>query len=1114
MREIIAICRSEKASRDRVARILDRYFWRIGDRTWRGQATNACLDRVSRELRKRATRNTAVVIHEIRSSAESRIPIIRIGSRHAFSESGLVPVSSHPSDFKKLSTREPHSETGSALISIAALFHDLGKAANMFQNKIREALKGHKGQADAIRHELISAAVWDELFGVCTNEQIIAQLAEITGTTIDNACTNVVKKLTELHSQTQSTLDFRFLGDPTSFAYVVGLLILTHHRLPEGDNDHKTLLACRHIQRDKPLNAPIDLSIAHGTPFWHEEWWIESLKLKSAKLQSVSLASADIALRASLMLADHFGSSQKAKSSVVPDHIANTIVEQETPKPIAADSLSRHVKRVYRYTRHAFEALHKHRERYPAIDASKLPPDIAFPETSKSSRFAWQAEAAHTARKICETNQGGFFAAILAGTGTGKTRGAPTILASAAMGDTIPERRYFRMSLGLGLRVLATQSAKEYVNDLGFANSDVSVLIGDPPLDFENSSDDDPLSDQGSESLITLPDWLRAETVEGPVPKPGDQKEDQWLRSLSLNTDQGIPAFIERIIEASSNAKASGKRMIQAPILVGTVDHLMGVAAPVNSRFLLQSVRLMTSDLILDEIDQYDGEDLAAIARLVFQAAAAGRRVVIMSATLTPDIAEAFHSAYAAGWSDYAKAFGMVDHVNLLICGDAPGSVFSNADGDDLGSLLFKCRQKIIQGIKSASPLRRAQILLPCDDWTQLVDQVHESASRLHDLNAVSIDSYRVSVGMVRMTRIAHTAALASQIPSGALDDRLRLIVCLHSQMPRLHRAYIETCLKRALTRKDQNDPNNGIRSLCQAQKVFAQADQANKKEIEIVIITTPVIETGNDVDFDWAIIDPISTRSIIQSAGRVCRHRSATGDHVNVYILGRSPVAMQTGELSRPGVETRPSPETKVARQSLKDFTERHFAELAGQVTFDTITSEPILRDDLTFPLRDAEASLRSTMLSLDPKAPLGLYISCPNARWNLAMTRSRKFRRSDNMQDVEFVKLGDDIKEAQWFIDLAPGTRHSTLRQATQTELNIPQNDEAAQLFKNMTKDAWHELSGTTREMTYTDIKTLLRARISNFGNDIEHPMTYTDFTGFTSGSPDDLLKPFGKA
>ena len=81
MREIIAICRSGKKSRLRTAQVLDRYFWRIGDRTWRGKATNACLDRVARELRKRATRNTAVAIHEIRSSIESRMQIGRASCR-------------------------------------------------------------------------------------------------------------------------------------------------------------------------------------------------------------------------------------------------------------------------------------------------------------------------------------------------------------------------------------------------------------------------------------------------------------------------------------------------------------------------------------------------------------------------------------------------------------------------------------------------------------------------------------------------------------------------------------------------------------------------------------------------------------------------------------------------------------------------------------------------------------------------------------------------------------------------------------------------------------------------------------------------------------------------
>lgn len=1113
MREIIAVCRSEKASRDRVARVLDRYFWRIGDRTWRGKATNACLDRVSRELRKRATRNTAVVIHEIRSSSESRVPIIRIGSRHAFSDEGVVPVSSHPADFKRISFKNSYHDTGAALVSIAALFHDLGKAANMFQGKIRRALKGVKGEGDAIRHELISAAVWDDLFGKCRNESISDALLGLTPEMIDAACVNVGRQLVKLHSNPEKELGFAFLKEPGSLGYAIGMLILTHHRLPEGDSDHQTCLASRHIVSKIQLDFQNDLKIAKGVPFWHEEWWLRDLRLSAAKLRSLPFSSADIALRASLMLADHYGSSQKTKSISMPEHLANTMPDPAGPGYVPADSLSRHVKRVHQFTRFAFHSLHMLRDRYPAIDEAKLPSEIAFPDISENPRFAWQGEAARAARKMCEAREGGFFAAILAGTGTGKTRGAPTILAGAAMGDKTPERRYFRMSLGLGLRVLATQSAREYVDDLGFSEKDVSVLIGDPPLEFGDSSEEDTSAEQGSESLITLPEWLRVESPEGRIPEPGGEGEAQWLRGLSVDTDQGLPAFIERVIEESGKKKASGKRLLQAPIMVGTIDHLMGVATPTKSRFLLQSVRLMTSDLILDEIDQYDGEDLAAIARLVFQAGAAGRRVVIMSATLTPDIAEAFHTAYAAGWSDHASATGTADHVNLLICGDAPGSVFTNQEDQEPMSILAQCRAKIIEGIHASEPLRRAKILPPCDEWQALVDQVDEGCSLLHDLNAVEIDGYRVSVGMVRMTRISHTTALAVQIKSGDLGGRIRLLVCLHSQMPRLHRAYIETRLKRALTRKNPTNPHKGVRSLCVAEDVFSRADDIGTREIEIVVVTTPVIETGNDVDFDWAILDPISTRSIIQSAGRVCRHRGVTGDHLNVYILGRSPVAMQGGELAMPGVETRPAPDTGVTHESLRDFKGRHFSDLAGEVSFDTITAEPLLQDDLDFPLRNVEAKLRGRMISIDRRDPLGRYIFRPNARWNMTMTRSRKFRRSET-KEIEFVMLGDTLVNAKWYLDLAPGSRQSQLREATKNELNLDAPFSPERLFDDLTSGGWKELSGGVDEMTYPDIKKLLRVSISTFGNDLEPKMTYTEFTGFTRGSPEDLFSPFGKS
>lgn len=1107
MREVIAVCRSGKKSRLRTAKVLDRYFWRIGDRTWRGKASNACLDRVSRELRRGATRNTAVVIHEIRSAHESRLPLIRIGSRFAFSQEGLVPVASHPAEVRRSGAGSASDLSGLAVVRIAALFHDLGKATVLFQDKLRRALKGGDPEADAVRHELFSAAVWDLLFGKTEDTDLGPALGALTADAVDAACRDVMDGLSRIHADARAELPFAFAGRAGSLSHLVGMLVLTHHRLPSGSGNHITLTGESHVRPDSPLDVRKQLAIAPGTPFWHDPWWLSRLHREAKRLRpGCSCASADIALRASLMFADHLGSALKQPSADLPEHLANTVRKEGRRKADPADSLLMHVRRVYGAVRGAHDLTHRLRDRFPALDASGVPVDVLHPPVAAPDRFAWQGAAARAAQAMCSTREGGFFACIMAGTGTGKTRGAPTILAGAAMHDARPERRYFRMSLGLGLRVLATQSAREYVEDLGFQERDVSVLVGQEPLRFP---EDEPDASEGSESLIDLPEWLRVEQAGGRIPEAGDPGEEAWLRSLSLDTERALPAFLEMVLEHAGRNAANGRRLLTAPVMVGTIDHLMGVAAPVNSRFLLQSLRVMSSDLILDEIDQYDGEDIAAIGRLVFQAGASGRRVVIMSATLTSDIAEALETAYRRGWEDHARASGQSPHVNLLLCGDTRGAVFTNEDGCTIGALLAKCQTALLDGIRAGPPLRRAEILPLCDGWADLVAQIDSGCSRLHDLNAVEIDGFRVSVCMVRMTRISHTAALAVQMRSGDLGDRLRLIVCLHSQMPRLHRAFIEARLKRALTRKGA-DPDGGVRSLCLSENVFERASMAGVRDIEIVVVTSPVIETGNDLDFDYGILDPISTRSIIQAAGRVRRHRAPGGDHTNVMILGRSPIAMQGGRLSMPGVETKPASETLVARRDLSGHEGRFFADLAGDADFSTVSAAPILDEGVAFPLRDEEAALRRQMVSAEPDAPLGKYVLHPNARWNRTMTRTRRFRRSET-GEMLFCMVGDRLETACWHVDLAPGTKESGLREADFLQIL---DLEVAPLFEDLTLSAWMELSRGERDMGESDIKSLMSVSLQSYGDDTRPAVVYHPYIGIVRGSPEDLFEAFGKS
>jgi CRISPR-associated endonuclease/helicase Cas3 len=1115
MREIIAVCRSRKLARDRVAQVLDRYFWRIGDRTWRGKASNACLDRVARELRAKASRATAVSIQEIRSSAESRMPLIRVGSRAAFSEEGIAPVASHPSAAARI-YGVPAERNGLAAVRIAALFHDLGKATVLFQQMIDGALSSKVPVSTFIRHELFSAVVWDLLFGKFDDGDLKRVIPTLTPVEIDAACVSAVDWLLCDGSPVNRRLSFDFLQDETRLSFAVGMLILTHHKLPEGETDHCGLRGGVHARTMVPGGRDL-LRIAPGTPFWHEGWWLRRLlKESSMILPDVPVDGLDIALRGSLVFADHVGSSEKTISPRQHGHLANT--DRDVNGNIsAADSLSTHVRRVYLACRPAFDMLHRLRDRLPALAEDGLPIALVRPGV-QDPRFAWQTEAAQAARALASAQEGGFFACLLSGTGTGKTRGAPTILAGAAFGDARPERRYFRMTLGLGLRVLASQSAKEYVDDLGLRAEDVQTVIGTPTIEFgswTNSELEDPT---GSESLDAIPDWLRLEMAEGPIPKIDDPAEADWLRGLSLNTDRGIPAILEKLIRISGARAAKFGVLASTPVIVCTVDHLMGVAAPVKSAFLPAAIRTLTSDLILDEIDQYGSEDLAALSRLVYQAAAGGRRVILMSATLTKDVGEVLHAAYRTGWSRHAAATGVSGHVNVLLTGDAPGSVVTNADGQDFGDLYGACRSRVLAALSVAPAIRRGEILDPCASWEDLVRQVDNSCSRMHDLNASGIGDFRVSVGLVRMTRISHTAALFHQMAAGDRNGRLRVKLCLHSNFPRLHRSWVEERLKRALTRKGR-DPQAGLLSLCHDEDLFRRANAIGARDIEIVCVTSPVIETGNDLDFDYAILDPVSMRSIVQAAGRVRRHRLGEWPEVNTLILGRSPIAMQGERLAMPGVETDTPKDTGVSRGNLSEFPERRFRDLAGNLDLSRITAAPILSDSEACPLRDEEAKLRRAMMALSGEsAPLGRYLGRSVSRMNARFTKTRTFRRATT-RSIRYMRVGESFESAVWQVDLNPHGKISSPIIPSEDqlrEMSYGSDDGDGHLFTDILARAWFALSGGVELISTQVMRKLVSVDLPDYGSDMTviPPMTFGEQTGFTRNFPEDLLCPFGKA
>ena len=101
--------------------------------------------------------------------------------------------------------------------------------------------------------------------------------------------------------------------------------------------------------------------------------------------------------------------------------------------------------------------------------------------------------------------------------------------------------------------------------------------------------------------------------------------------------------------------------------------------------------------------------------------------------------------------------------------------------------------------------------------------------------------------------------------------------------------------------------------------------------------------------------------------------------------------------------------------------------------------------------------------------------------------------------------------MREAQWHVDLAPGTRESTLQLAVNIDLSVIAG---SHVFSDVTESAWFDYGESGTEMSPYDIKNMMHVSIPDYSRDIVSPMTYTEFTGFTRGSPKDLFRPFGKS
>ncbi len=160
---VLLVSQCDKRALTETRRILDQFAERRGDRTWQTPITQAGLDTLRRLLRKTARKNTAVACHWIRGLDHSELLWI-VGDASRFNADGATPTDTTTRDVLR-SRDENDWHTGEDILllsTLAALLHDIGKAIDQFQRRLRHpAVAGR----NLYRHEWVSLRLFQAFVG-------------------------------------------------------------------------------------------------------------------------------------------------------------------------------------------------------------------------------------------------------------------------------------------------------------------------------------------------------------------------------------------------------------------------------------------------------------------------------------------------------------------------------------------------------------------------------------------------------------------------------------------------------------------------------------------------------------------------------------------------------------------------------------------------------------------------------------------------------------------------------------------------------------------------------------------------------------------------------------
>ncbi|MBD8492574.1 type I-F CRISPR-associated helicase Cas3f [Pseudomonas syringae] len=886
---ILLISQCDKRALIETRRILDQFAERRGDRTWQTPITQDGLDTLRRLLRKTARRNTAVACHWIRGLDHSELLWI-VGNAGRFNEQGAVPTNTTRRNvLRQEDENDWHSaEDITLLAQMAALLHDLGKSSIAFQQRLTQ----QRQEKNLYRHEWVSLRLFLAFVGRDDDETWLKRLAEPSAQ--DDACW--LEKGRYQRDGLDADSPHPFKGLPP-LAAAIAWLVVTHHRLPvkpfraqlDGPNwfgkptsDTQatelahTLDGMTHEWNELKRTAEQQDITAYWQfadqlpvqlPKWRNQaaklaWRLQALRGQTGKDDWLNNPYIMHVARLSLMLADHHYSSLKPGDSGRVKGDEQCRLYANTHQGQLNQRLDEHLLGVARLTATVVHGLPGFERHLPRLARHK-----GLRKRSGIERFRWQDKASDAATGIRDRAfEQGAFIVNMASTGCGKT------LANARIMNALADPQHgMRCTFALGLRTLTLQTGQSYRNDLHLDEDDLAVQVG------------------GSASRALFDYHQKQAEASGSASIQALLEEDSHVRY------EGQQSAHPLLAKAMHDPQI--RKLLSAPVLVCTIDHLMpATEAQRSGRQIAPMLRLMSSDLVIDELDDFDLADLPALTRLVHWAGLLGTRVLLSSATLPPALLDGMYQAYRAGRLQYRRNRGAHDQqswppgeVPCLWVDEFGAHSATCADAQGFNAQHEQFVQRRVAELAKVAPRRRGELLpvaisvkTPEAIRKAFANQVRHTMFQAHARHAQTCpqSGKRISFGLVRMANIEPLFDVALELFRLGAEEDCRIHLCVyHSRFPLLMRSAIEAQLDAVLNRRDED-------AVYGRPEIRHAIDSTPERNHLFVVLGSPVTEVGRDHDYDWAIVEPSSMRSLIQLAGRIQRHRNRPCESPNVLIF------------------------------------------------------------------------------------------------------------------------------------------------------------------------------------------------------------------------------------